>query len=39
MTHYFLPFFALAIFISYRKLIKSKKVRKFTAPPSHQLPS
>ena len=39
MTSYLVPFFALAIYITYRKLTKQKKKKRLSAPPSHQLPN
>ena len=39
MTNYFIPFIALALFIIYKKLTKAKKKKRFSAPPSHQLPT
>ena len=39
MTYHFIPFIAFAISITYIKLIKKKKKRRLSAPPSHQLPT
>ena len=39
MTNFFIPLITLALFVSYRKLTNSKKKKKFSAPPSHQLPT
>ena len=38
MINYFIPFVALSIVMIYKKFSKKKKKRRFTAPPSHQLP-
>ena len=39
MTNYLIPFIALTIYITYRKLTKPKKKKRFSAPPTHQLPT
>tara|TARA_B100000941_G_scaffold131736_1_gene93076 strand:+ start:55 stop:174 length:120 start_codon:yes stop_codon:yes gene_type:complete len=39
MISYFIPFMALVIAITYLKIKKKKKKRRFSAPPSHQLPT